>query len=219
MWQVWQRTLWTVISSPGGLVLGTKLVSEWLACWTQAQKAWVQIAVATLSGNSLRQTAHTHCASVHQAAKLVAALLRVAGVTAGLAESNGSLLSGLRFTSPAGWLPRTGISSGTLRSVMKYGLPLPFYIQSIYLWILSTFVCIADGLNLLEAQMGAGETMSNAELIGCDGNIGLVSPAVEVSLGLLEHWQFSQGNHGWKTWKCQQTDRMSWKSPSEILSG
>jgi len=34
---------------------------------------------------------YTHCASVHQAAKLVAALLRVAGVTAGLAESNGSL--------------------------------------------------------------------------------------------------------------------------------
>ena len=30
-------------------------------------------------------------ASVHQAAKLVAALLRVAGVTAGLAETNGSL--------------------------------------------------------------------------------------------------------------------------------
>ena len=40
---------------------------------------------------SLRQTVHTHCASVHQAAKLVAALLRVVGVTAGLAESNGSL--------------------------------------------------------------------------------------------------------------------------------
>ena len=31
----------------------------------------------------------------HQAAKLVAALLRVAGVTAGMAESNGSLPSGL----------------------------------------------------------------------------------------------------------------------------
>ena len=55
----------------------------------------VQIAVATLSGNSLRQTVHTHCASVHQAAKLVAALLRVAGVTAGLAESDGSLPPGL----------------------------------------------------------------------------------------------------------------------------
>ena len=44
-----------------------------------------------LSANSLRQTVHTHCACVHQAAKLVAALLRVATVTAGLAESNGRL--------------------------------------------------------------------------------------------------------------------------------
>ena len=66
-------------------------VAECLACWTQAQKARVQIAVATLSGNSLRQTVHTHRASIHQAAKLVAAPLRVAGVTAGLAKSNGSL--------------------------------------------------------------------------------------------------------------------------------
>jgi len=48
------------------------------------------------------QTVHTHYASVHQAAKLVAALLRVAGVTAGLAESNGSLPPSLRLTSPAG---------------------------------------------------------------------------------------------------------------------
>jgi len=47
------------------------------------------------SGNSLRQTVHTHRASVHEAAKLVAALLRVARVTAGLAESNGSLPPGL----------------------------------------------------------------------------------------------------------------------------
>ena len=82
-----------------------------------------------LLGNSLRQTVHTHCASVHQAAKLIAALLRVAGVTAGLAESNGSLPSGLWFTSPAGWLPRTGISSRTLRSVIEYGLPLPFTLK------------------------------------------------------------------------------------------
>ena len=43
----------------------------------------------------LRQTVHTHCASVHQAAKLVADFLRVAGVTTGLAESNGSLPPGL----------------------------------------------------------------------------------------------------------------------------
>jgi len=80
----------------------------------------------SLSGNSLRQTVHTHRASVHQAANWVAALLRVSGVTAGLAESNGSLPSGLWFTSPAGWLPRTEINSGTLRSVIEYGLPLPF---------------------------------------------------------------------------------------------
>jgi len=51
--------------------------------------------VATLSGNSRMQTVHSHCASVHQAAKLVAAVLSVAGVTAGLAESNGSLPQGL----------------------------------------------------------------------------------------------------------------------------
>jgi len=57
--------------------------------------ARVQIAAATLPGNSLRQTVHIRCASVHQAAKLVAALLRVARVTSGLAESNGSLPPGL----------------------------------------------------------------------------------------------------------------------------
>jgi len=57
--------------------------------------ARVQFAVATLSGNSLWQTVHTYRASVHQAAKSIAALLRVTGVTAGLAESNGSLLPGL----------------------------------------------------------------------------------------------------------------------------
>ena len=56
---------------------------------------WVQIAEATLSGNSLRQTVHTHRASVHPTAKLVAAILRVARVTAGLVESNGSLPQGL----------------------------------------------------------------------------------------------------------------------------
>ena len=63
-------------------------VSEWLACWTQAQKG-------PGSNHSLRQTVHTHCVSVHQAAKLVAVLLSAAGVTAGLAESNDSLPPGL----------------------------------------------------------------------------------------------------------------------------
>jgi len=84
--------------SLSSVILGGS-VAEWLACWTQAQYvvglAWVQIAVSMLSGNSLRQTVHTHRASVRQASKLVAALLRVAKVIAGLAESNGSLSPGL----------------------------------------------------------------------------------------------------------------------------
>jgi len=44
----------------------------------------------TLLGNSVRQIVHTDCASVYQAAKLAAALLKVARVTVGLVESNGS---------------------------------------------------------------------------------------------------------------------------------
>jgi len=64
--------------------------------------AWAQIAVATLSGNSLGQTVRTHRASVHQATKLVAAVLRVERVTVGLAESNGSLPPGLWLTPLAG---------------------------------------------------------------------------------------------------------------------
>ena len=59
------------------------------------RRARVQIAAATLSGSSLRQTVHTRRASVCQAAKPVAALLMVAMVTAGLAESNDSLPPGL----------------------------------------------------------------------------------------------------------------------------
>jgi len=42
------------------------------------------------------------------------------------AESIWQRTAGLWLTSPAGWLPRTGISSGTQRSVIEYGLPLLF---------------------------------------------------------------------------------------------
>jgi len=41
--------------------------------------------------------------------------------------------AGLLLTSPAGWLPRTGISSGTLRSVIEYGLPLSFTLSRSHL--------------------------------------------------------------------------------------
>jgi len=38
-----------------------------------------------------------------------------------VAESNGSLPPGLWLRSPVGWLPRTGISSGTLYACFEYG--------------------------------------------------------------------------------------------------
>jgi len=70
-------------------------VADWLACWTHAQKGLGSNRSRDAVGNSLRQTAHIICASVHQAAKLVAALLRVVWVTAGLLQSNSSLPLGL----------------------------------------------------------------------------------------------------------------------------
>ena len=57
-------------------------------------RAWVQIAAATLSVTVLGKL-FTPIMPVHQAAKLAAALSRVARITAGLAESNGSLPPGL----------------------------------------------------------------------------------------------------------------------------
>ena len=96
---------------------------------------------------SLRQTVHTHRASVHQAVKLAAALLRVVKVTAGLAESNGSIPPGLWLTSPAGWLPRTGISSRTLRLEIEYGLAFYCLSESVFsvvLYCRQTILIFAD---------------------------------------------------------------------------
>jgi len=88
-------------------------------------RAWVQNSQERRCRVTVLGKLFTPIVHVHQTAKLVAALLRVAMVTAGLAESNGSLPP--VFTSPAGWLPRTGISSWTLRSAIEYRLPLLFY--------------------------------------------------------------------------------------------
>jgi len=71
------------------------LLLMWLACWTQVQKGLSSNRSHDLSGNSLRQTIHACRASVYQAAKLVAALLRVARVTGVVVESRGSLPLGL----------------------------------------------------------------------------------------------------------------------------
>jgi len=77
------------------LSLADSMINLQQTCWTQAQKGPGSNSSRDAVGNSLRQTVHTHRAFVHQAAKMVAALLRVAKVTAGLAESNGSLPPGL----------------------------------------------------------------------------------------------------------------------------
>jgi len=83
---------------------------------------------------------HT-CSSVTKQYNLVPAIGRrcsAAGeVTAGLAESNGSLLPGLWLRSPAGWLPRTGISSGTLYLYLWPPSILPDFCQELLL-LLST---------------------------------------------------------------------------------
>jgi len=61
------------------------------------------------------QTVHTHCAFVHQAAKLVAALLRVAGVTAGLAGSNGRFMTHITCRLTAKNQDQLRVSSGSAR--------------------------------------------------------------------------------------------------------
>ena len=72
----------TVVASRRRRLARGGSVAEWLACWSQPRRC-------------LRQTVHTNRVSVHQSAKLAAALLRGARVTVGLAESNGSLPPGL----------------------------------------------------------------------------------------------------------------------------
>ena len=68
-----------VVCSHGPFIVA--LILTYVLTWLLGRRrVRVQLASATLLGNSLRQTVHTHCASVHQAAKLVAALLRVARV-------------------------------------------------------------------------------------------------------------------------------------------
>ena len=64
-----------------------------VSCFSKIQIGFAFLVPANLGGpgqravkrvcvcNSLRQTVHTHCASVHQAAKSVAAILRVVRVT------------------------------------------------------------------------------------------------------------------------------------------
>ena len=68
-------------------------VAEWLACWTQAHNSKSQSLRCRVTVLGKLFTPIVPLFTKQQ--KLVAAILRVAGVTAGLAESNGSLPPGL----------------------------------------------------------------------------------------------------------------------------
>ena len=155
---------------------GHRETDWWLFCDVPSV-AWCRVVSMLDSGaegsgfnvqlwHCFRQTVHTHRASVHREAKLVAALLRVAGVTAGLAESNGSLPLGLWLISAAGWLPRTGISSGTLCSAVEYGLALPLR-RSVSRGRTAVCVCVCACVRVVCVCLTAVERV-NSQLASCD---------------------------------------------------
>ena len=90
-------------------------VAEWLVCWTQAQKGLG----SNRSRDAVGSGSHPLC--------LCSPSSKISNNPFNACEGNCRLPPCLWLTSPTGWLPRTGISSGTLRSVIEYGLPLPFY--------------------------------------------------------------------------------------------
>ena len=99
-------------------------VAEWLACWTQAQKS----SCSNRSRDAVGKL-FTHIVPLFTKQRncMVAALLRVARVTVGLAEKMAAYrrVYDSRHLQPlTAKVLRTGISisSGTLRSVIEYGL-------------------------------------------------------------------------------------------------
>ena len=103
-------------------------VAKWLACWTQDAEGPGFKSQSWRCQVTVLGKLFTPIVPLSPSSKIGSSPLKgcgAVGVTAGLAEGNGSLPPGLWLTSPADWLPRTGISSRTLRSVIKYGLPLP----------------------------------------------------------------------------------------------
>ena len=98
-----------LLSARPAVTLATlKRAGTYFAAWrTKARWVWTVCLWLIPTASRLRFKPRSHCAWVQHAN-----------------GSNGILSPGLWLTSPAGWLPRTGISSGTLRSVIEYGLSL-----------------------------------------------------------------------------------------------
>ena len=107
-----------------------------------------------------------------------------------VAESNGSLPPGLWLTPPACLLLRTGISSGTLRSVIEYRLPLPlpFYRNwpCIYSMWLSVLDSGAEGPRFTAANT---QTVLYRECVVCSLSVGHVpGDATETSVSDEAHY-------------------------------
>ena len=134
-------------------------------------RAWVQIAVATLSDNSLRQTVRTHCASVHQAAKLVAALLRVA---------EGNCRPGGKY-----WQPTVGFMTHiTYRLTAKNRDQLRNPALGNRVWATFTFTFI------LQAGRDLGLEPNKVLKMECNSQLGYffrVTRKVGVSLVIIRH--------------------------------
>jgi len=117
------KTVEPMVTKFGTLRCGS--VAEWLG-----NRTWDQQVAGSNPGRRAADCDSRQCATVTKQYNLVPANGRwcsAAGeVTVGLVESNGSLPPGLWHRSPAGWLPRTAVSSGTLRS-----FPVRNYL---YLW-------------------------------------------------------------------------------------
>ena len=141
-----------------------------------------------LSDNSLRHTVHTHRSCVHQAAKSVPALLRVAAVTAGMVESNGSLPRGLWLTSPAGRLPRTGISSGTLCSVIEYGLPFLIVSVTVKRFQLSFSKCTGVAKSTPFSPIIPEQNTGAKWQICQHAKSPVIQPTVSLSFAVLQDW-------------------------------
>ena len=101
--------------------------AEWSACWTQAPKGPGSNRNSDAVGQqSWANCSHPSCLC-SPSSKTGSSPLKGCRGNCRPAESNGILPPGLWLKPPAGWLPRTGISSGTLRSVIEYGPPLLYF--------------------------------------------------------------------------------------------
>ena len=130
-------------------------------CITAKFNRLITITTCIFASSSLRQTVHTHRVSVHQASKLVAALLTVARVTASLAECNGRLPPG---QATAGFMTHvtcmlTAKNRDQLRNpTLGNWVWATFYLHVYLLTYLFTFNCVLRGKEIKTDDGKAAKT-------------------------------------------------------------